>query len=173
MLAIIIIVYIVLIFPLFININVKYLKNINNLEYQIKLFKFITIFFGYIELIDEGIAIHVNNKKAILIFYKDIFSMRKKFKPLKDYHIFKLNTAILIGGLNNKEEKLGFCMMYSFISNIIGQYFSQIKPYLTLKSNISFYDNKDMFMLRVRTTFVFNLLMVLISFIKIILEKII
>ncbi len=143
------------------------------LEYQIKLFGFIKIIYGYIELIDEAIAIHINNKKAILIFYKDIFSMRKKFKPLRDYHVFKLNTAISLGVLDDEVQRLNFAIMYNFIFNIIGQCTSQIKPYLSLKSNIILYEKENIFMFRVRSTFVFNILMVLISLIKIFLEKII
>lgn len=173
MLAVVVIIYAILIFPIFININVRYSKNINMLEYQIKLFSFITIIYGYIELIDEAIAIHINNKKAVLIFYKDIFSIRKKFKPLRDYHIFKFNTAISLGILDNETEKINFALIYNFIFNIIGQCTNQIKPYLSLKSSIMLYEKEDVFMFKVRSTFVFNVLMVLISLIKIFLEKII
>lgn len=173
MLAVVIIVYVFLIFPIFLNINVKYSKNEKLLEYKIKMFNFITILFGNIELIDEGIAIHINNKKAILIFYKDIFSMRKKFKPLKDYHIFKFNTSISIGINENEMQTLNFIFLYNYIFNIVGQITNQIKPYLTLKSKINLFNKEDFLILLLKTTFVFNIFMVLISLIKIILEKIV
>ncbi len=173
MLAVIIILYIILIFPIFININLKYSADDKMLEYEIKLFSVLTIFYGYIEFIDEGIVIHLNNKKAILIFYKDIVSVRKKFEPLKDYHIFKLNTTIYMGVLNDEELRLNFAMMYNLIFNIIGQCANQIKPYLSLKSNICIYKKENLLILRVRTTFVFNVLMVVISLVKIFGEKII
>ncbi len=172
-LAIVIITYIFLIFPIFVNIKVKYLKSAKMLEYKIKLFSFITLFFGYVELIDEGIAIHVNDKKAILIFYKDIFSMRKRFKPLKDYHIFRLNANASIGLLDDEVQRLNFIIIYNFIFNIIGQCANQIKPYLKLKSNIALYEKEDLFSFVIKTTIVLNMLMILISLIKIVLEKII
>ncbi len=173
MLTIVVVLYIFLIFPIFTNINVRYSKNVNMLEYQIKLFSFITILFGYIELIDEAIVIHINNKKAVLIFYKDLFSIRKKFKPLRDYHIFKLNTNIKFGYLGDGIEKINFFIIYNFIFNMIGQWVGEIKPYLSLKSNIMLCEKENTFIFRVRSVFVFNMLMVLISLIKIFLEKII
>ncbi len=173
MLAVVVIVYAILIFPLFININIQYTKGTKILEYNIKLFSFIRVLFGYIELIDEGIIIHINNKKAILIFYNNLFSMRKKFKPLKDYHIFRFNTNISIGILDDEVQKLKLVFMYNYIFNVVGQCASQIKPYLSLKSKICLYENKDLLTFTVKTTFVLNILMILISIIKIILEKMI
>ncbi len=173
MLTVVICIYIILILPLFINLNIRYSENTKLLEYKIKLFSFITILFGYVELIDEAVAIHINNKKAVLIFYNDLFSIRKKFKPLKDYHIFKLNTTISLGILDDEVRKINFAIMYSFIFNAVGQCFSQIKPYLSLKSNLMLYEKENMFMFTIKTIFVFNFLMVVISLIKIFLEKII
>ena len=173
MLELVVVLYILLIFPIFININLKYSAEKQILEFNVKLFKFIKIFDGYVEIIDEGIIIHLNKRKAILIFYKDIVSVRKKFEPLKDYHIFKLNTTIKMGILNDEDLKLNLAIIYNIIFNIIGQCVGQIKPYISLRNNVLIYEKENVLLLNVKATFVFNILMVIISFIKIFGEKII
>ena len=141
--------------------------------YKIKLFGFIKFLFGYVECIDEGIVVHINNKRAILIFYKDIFSMRKKFKPLKDYHIFRLNADISIGFLDDEVQKINFAIIYNIIFNELAQFFTQIKPYLRLNSNLSLYEQENILRLKIKISFVFNILMAIFSLIKIVLEKVV
>ncbi len=166
-------IYIVLIFPIFLSINLEYSQNIKLLRYQIKLFGLLSIFGGYVELVEDGIVIHLSKRKAVLIFYKDLVSMRKKFEPLKDYHIFKLKTDVYIGLLDYEAEKINFATLYTIFFNIIGQYASQYKSYVTLNNNIYLFEKDNFVKFIINTTFVFNILMIIISIIKIILEKII
>ena len=141
------------------------------MKYKIKLFRYITILFGNIEIIDVGVAIHVNNIKAFILYYKDIFSMRKKFKPLKDYHLYRLNSIINIGYSKNYDLVSSFSIMYNSIANCCGFVVNMIKPYLKIKNDINIYEDKDIFSIKVNFIILFNLLMILLSLVKILLEK--
>ena len=90
-LATIITIYSILIFPILLNGNLSFNKNYKVINYNVKLFGFLKVLYGYFELDNEGIIVHLTKSKAILITFKDILSLRKKIKPLKDYHLFKFN----------------------------------------------------------------------------------
>ena len=173
MLTAIVIIYIILIFPLFIRFEGVLDTESKHLKYKIKLFKYITILFGYAEIINEGIAIHVNNIKAFIIYYKDAFTIRNKIKPLKDYHLYRLNSNISIGSVNNYDKVLSFSILYSAMVNCIGYSLKTIKPYVKLKNDIYVYKDKNAFNLKFDFVILLNILMIVLSFVKIILEKII
>lgn len=167
-----IIVYIILIFPIFLTIKIRVNKGNNRLFYTIVIFGFIKLLNGYLELIKEGIAIHLTRYKAIIIPLKNIFEMRNKIKPLKDYHIIKFNIELALG-LNNS---LILPVSISFLLNYILQYVEWFlynkKPYVKIDTNISLYENDNIADLHVKATVVFNLMMVIISLIKIGVEKV-
>ncbi len=171
MLTAFIIIFTVLIFPIFFNIDIKYNKADKKVFYRINIFK-ITILNGYVELIKEGIAIHLTKRKAIIIPFNKMFEMRNKVKPLKDYHIIKLKLNIKFG----IEESMIVPIALSFLSNYVLQvvkwFLFNKKPYVKLLTNFSVYENDDVLDLVTNATVVFNLLMVVISFIKIGVEKI-
>ncbi len=171
MLIAIVIIFSLLIFPIFIRFEGEIDKKTQNLRYRVKLFKILPILFGYAEIIDEGIAVHVNNIKAFIIYYKDFFSIRKKIEPLKDYHFYKFNSTIYIGSKDNYDLVLTISIIYNAIINLIGFAFTNVKPYLKIKNDINLYNDKNEFILNVNFVIVLNLLMIALSFIKIILEK--
>ena len=74
--------FILLIFPIFIRFNFAYSNEAKKILYTVKLFNFIVIFYGYVEKIEEGIAIHLNKTKAIIITNDKIFDVKNKIKPL-------------------------------------------------------------------------------------------
>lgn len=173
MLTATIILYILIILPLFIRVEGFFDKESKKVQYKIKLFRFITILFGYVELIDEGIVIHVNNIKAFIIYYKEIISLRKKFKPLKDYHIYRLNSSINLGSKNNYVKVYAFSIVYNSIANAVGFAINVVKPYLKIKNDINVYQNKNILNINFSFVIVLNILMIILSFIKILLEKMI
>lgn len=172
-LTIIVIIYIFLIFPVFVRIEGVFDNDTKKLKYKIKLFKYITVLFGYVELIDVGIAVHVNNLKAFIIYYKDIFSIRKKFKPLKDYHIYRLNSVVNLGSENNYENVICISIIYNAFVNIMGYTLNIIKPYVKVKNDINIYKKESVFNVNFNFVVVFNVLMVILSIAKIYTEKII
>lgn len=155
---------------MFINIDIKFEKN-HGLKYSIKIF-FIKILYGKIEKQPEGIVIHLNKKKAILIFYKDIFGMKEKAKPLKDYHLINLNCQLDLGIKNNLIAATEIVFLYNYTTELIKWLTFNKKPYFSLQSKVNIYENKDIFNYSLKCTILLNLLMILISLIKIFVEKI-
>lgn len=167
-------VYIILIFPIFININITYNQDeFNKINLNIKIFNFIRVFNAYIELIEEGIAIHFNKRFAKIYEYKNLLNIKKKFKPLKDYHILKFNSLINIGTIDNKIIATNCSLIAIFITNFVSSIFNYVKPQLNIKNNVYIYEDVNVFEVKVKSLVILNLLMIIISLIKIILEKLI
>ena len=172
-LAIVITVFIILIFPLFLTFDINYKQSTKRVYYKIKLFNFVLLLYGYVEKIQEGIAIHLNRKTAIIITYDKIFDMKNKIKPLKDYHVINMQLQIDMGSEKGVLEPISI----GYFINYISQYFEWLivnsKPYVKFEKTINIYENEKLFSLKINATFVLNLLMITISAIKIIMEKII
>ena len=173
MLKIIIICYFILIFPIFINIKVHFSLEEKKVFYYINLFGFINLFNGYAERVKEGFVIHISKRKAIIIKYSQLFSFRKKIKPLKDYHIINFYTDIYIG----KEESAVLPFITSFLlgttQNFLGWFFYYKKPQFNARTNVFLIEGKQRLEIFCKVTFVLNLLMIFISLVKIFMEKLI
>lgn len=172
MIATVLIVISVLIFPLFLSINLIYSKDENKLFFCIYLFGILRIASGYAELLKDCIAVHVSEKKAFLIFYGKLLNLNKSIKPLKDYHFIKFTSLIEIGGENLLIPKAA-SFIYNYVWGFITWFFYNKKPYLKLKNDVNIYENKDILNIFIDTKIVLNLLMIFLSMIKIITEKII
>ena len=159
-----------LIFPIFLKINIRFDKE-QKLIYNIKLFNFIKVIGGNVGLLKEGIIIHLTKRKATIIEYKDIISLRKKFEPVKDFHFINFYSNIKIGASNNflTLTKLGY--FYLIFVNIFEGIIKIYKPYLDLYNYISIYEDKDLLEVICKLNLVFNLLVIMISVIKIFMEK--
>lgn len=158
-----------LIFPIFLKINIIF-NDKQKLMYNIKLFSLVKVIGGEIGLLKEGVVIHLTKRKAIIIEYKDIVSIRKKFEPVKDFHFISFNSNIKIGD-NNFLLLIKLAYSYMFFINIIERIIKINKPYLDLDNSITIYENKDVFEMFCKINLVFNILVILISLIKIFMEK--
>ena len=171
-LVIVNIVFIILIFPIFVNINLYINIENKKLEYKIQLFKFITILFGYAEIVKEGFAIHINNVKAVIIKYKSLISIRKNVKPLKDYHILKFYSTLEISEPNEDNLKIiSIVLLIKSITDIVASNLTYFKPYLTIKNNVNIVNKNNIFNLNAKAHVILNLLMIILSLIKIFTEK--
>ena len=173
MLILVIALYILLIFPIYLNGYLYFSLDVKKLFFSIKLFKAIKLFSGYAELRKEGIFIHLTRKKAILIPYSSLTSMKKKVKPLKDYHIIKWEFEADLGMENNTLFALETAFFINYFTSFINWLTSNIKPYLIIKNNVNVYDSKNVLRLYFYGTVLLNSLMILLSLVKILLEKII
>ena len=171
MLIPIIIIYSLIIFPVFLNINIYYSKIKNKVYFKIKLFNFIKILKGYVERIEEGFVFHISSKKAIILPYKNILGMRKKIKPLKDYNIIKFNLTINYGNNKNLFNALVISSFFQILNNNILKILCVNKKHVKINNQINIYEDKNLFNIKCRASVIFNILMVLISIIKIIMEK--
>lgn len=173
MLVAVVCIFVILIFPIFTFVKVKFDKNTPKLYYKISFFGIINVINGYAQVLNDEIIFHLTKKKAVIVKSSDIFSMRKKFKPLQDYHLIKLDCAINLGFENNALLALSITHVYNYFVNFITWFFYHKKPYLSIKNEFNFYEQKDVFSFRIKGLILFNLLMILISIFKILMEKII
>lgn len=171
MLIVTVVVVLIIIFPIFINIKVNYDISIKKFYYEIRVF-FIKTLYGYIEKHADGIIVHLNKRKAILIFYKDLLNMKDKAKPLKDYHLINFYSEIKIGIENNLINALELGFLYNIIMFYIKWFTYNKKPYFNIDNKIYIYEGKNIFSFMCKSTVLLNLLMIIISLIKIIVEKI-
>ena len=172
MLILVVLIYVLLIFPIFINIKLFFCKENKKLFFAINCFMF-TIIGGYVEQIKEGFAIHVTKNKAIIIPYKKVLGLKSSVKPLKDYHFIKLNMEIDIGNDDNIVASLSIAYIINYVHAIIKGYINQIKPYVVFNQNVNVIENSETFNIKIDSLILFNLLMVLLSLVKIFVEKII
>ena len=127
----------------------------------------------YIESKIDGIFIHLTRKKAIKIPFNSIFDARTKFKPLKDYHIIKFSSFLFLGCERGVMEKTQFGFIYNYIVNNVEWFFYHKKPYLSIKNNVAIVEGNNNVICELKATLVFNILMIIISLIKISMEKLI
>lgn len=163
----------ILFFPIFLNFDFVLKKDLQRLWYGIHLFGIIKLIGGYIERIKDGFAIHITKNKAIILNYSDIFGARKKIKPLKDYHFIRFYSLLELGSENCDEKYISAAFITSYLGSMLGRYFGFEKPYLRMKNDVSLFVGENVFNLYFSGTVVFNLLMVVLSIIKICTGKIV
>lgn len=160
-----------LIFPLFLSVNALFLSDLKKAYAGIYLFGFIKIIGGYAEKIEEGVALHVSDKKAFIIPFASLSGAREKIKPFMDYHFISVTTVTELGSNDNLITPLSAAFIASFVESIIAWYFSLKKPYLKLDNRFNVYAGKKTFNLYFKALFVFNAITVISSIIKILTEK--
>lgn len=167
-----VILFIIFIFPLFLSISFYFNYSYKKLFFTIKIFG-LRILNGFIKLDKEGIVIHYTNKKAIMFIYKHILDIKKHFKPLKDYHFIKFALIFDIGHKENLIQTLSISFLLNYLYKIMEWFFANSKPYLKINNKINTYENKNILNITHNSTIIFNSLMIFISLIKILMEKII
>ena len=161
-----------MIFPIFFNINCYASLKERKIFFCLTLFNFLKIAGGYIEYLYDGIFIHYTNTKAYLITNKKIFGLQKKFKPLKDYTIIRWNMAIDYGCGHNIMQCCTISFLLCYVIEQIKWFLYNSKPYLETNNKINVYKEEKFLKIYLNFTFIFNVLMVIISVIKILMEKI-
>ena len=79
-----------LFFPVYLQVNTHFDLNKKRLVFSLYAYRKIKIIGGYIKTYSGGIALHISDKKAILIEYKEMDGERKKFKFTKAFKLRKL-----------------------------------------------------------------------------------
>ena len=167
----IIIAFVLIVFPIFINIDALYDSDAKKMFFSINIFGLVKILSGYCELIDVGIAIHVSKTKAFIIEYKKLLGLGKSFKPILDLHVLKINVLIE----NGSEDAEFLLFINSFIgltSCFVKEWLAHNKPYLKYNLNVNTLEKKRK-NIYIATTIVFNIFIILLTLLKFIGEKII
>ncbi len=168
-----ILVFTILIFPIFLNIKIVANYTNKKMYFLLEIFGFIKIISGYMQLRKNVIIIHLSDNKAILFEIIDLDGIKKKFKPIMDYHFISLETLTELGNEKNLINPLCIAFITNYFLSFIRWGLLNKKPYLKFNNNFNVYENENKLNFYGKTLITLNLLMVLLSVIKIILEKII
>lgn len=156
-----------IIFPIFINVGTIYIKEHKKVYFDIRLFSLISVLSGYIQREKNKLFIHLSKRKAIMVDLLNFTTVQKGVKPFFDYHFISQYSRIEIGSKNNLMIPLTAGFLTNFLLNISRWLLINRKPYLKVQHNVYVYDGEEVFNLFLKSTIVFNLLMILISLIKI------
>lgn len=164
-------IYILIIFPIFTSFNITFIKKYKKLYWTINIFG-LSIIGGLINLNTKGVVIKIGKKKTILYPYRKILNIKNRTKTLKDFHIISFRSLVEYGNTNNIELANVLFNVYVWHNNIIGKIFSNLKPYLKLKNDVDIYEKQNLLNVYLQVKILFNVLTLLIIFIKIFKEKI-
>ena len=173
MLITVIIIFTTLILPIFIKVWFNFSGKEKKLFFCITIFGFIKIISGYAEKIKEGIAVHISKNKAFIFTFKNIFDARNKVKPLKDYHVIRFESVTEIGSSSSSMLPLLVSYTASFIDNVLCWFLYNNKPQLHVDNKIFVFEGEDRFEIFCKFNVVLNALMLIISLIKILMEKLV
>lgn len=160
-----------LIFPIFLKFEFFYDKDKLKVFFAIKLYGILKIIGGYIELIKEGLVVHVSKNKAIIIPIQ-IFEIKNQFNLSKDYKIVSIYVLSEIGVTSENVLPFFLVGIENVFFKIFFPIFSTLKTGVKLKNNILMYENDNLFKISAQINVAFNLIILIITFIKIILRKI-
>lgn len=172
MIILVSLIYFIVIFPIFFNFSINVTANEKEAIFNGYLYGIIPIIFGKVNLISNGINIYIN-KKNVYLPYKNLINFRKKFKPLKDYHLISFKCNLDVGFKNDLIKSLKLTFIFNYIVDKVKWFFYHKKPYLNIKNKVNVYEKENFVNLYLNGTIALNLLMIIISVIKIIMEKLI
>ena len=157
------IVLFLLFLPFVIELDVHYDMNRKKFGFAVYLYKKIKIIGGYIGTYKGGIALHISNKKVILIPYSKVNSERKRFSFVRTFRLvsFCLTT----------ETGAEYLLLTSIIQTILRAYFFVIGGNRENIENNIWLTDGDVLRVSLNCVIYFNLFILLVNFIKFIKEK--
>lgn len=158
-------------FPVFVSVDAYVDPKENRAWFSLSLYKIFKLFGGYGQLTPDGIAVHLTKKKALFVSYAKMGDTRKKFEITQGFQLWKFHQVIETGTVSSP-----FCVLTAAaLQSLSGSIFSVWQtryPFLSLKNSVLLRE-EACFKISVRTTVVFNGLVVTIALTKKILEAII
>lgn len=158
---------IVLIFPIISDIELLYTGK-DSCYFCFSVFG-LHVFYGLIKKETASLSIHTNFFHKQLTI-KSPYEIKKSIKPLNDYHFIKLNALIDAGQEDEYEATFNTTLILSTLFNGIIDIVKYEKPYLDLNYYVNLYD-KNILKVYIRSVIIFNILMIILSLIKILTEK--
>ncbi len=143
------------------------------LYFQLELFNIMPIFFGIAKITASQINISSNFFKLKTFQYKNLIKIKSKVKPLKDYHIINFNLLIDTDYNENFIITAYSAFLYQRAVETIGSILSIKKPYFKLNCQFNAREGDDLLKIYLKSTLIFNTLMIILSIIKILMEKLI
>lgn len=159
--------------PILFNINFFFNKSDNKLYMGIYLFNFIKVYGGYLQICKKGIWLYLSDKKHFLLSYSDAFKKNQNnMNILKGFDLIKIHAVIELG---IKDDAPKAMMMISGIHNIISIVFPVLRTKnsaMSLKCT-EILEEQDDFKITVAIKYVFNIFLLILAFLKIIINEVI
>ncbi len=155
---------VLLFFPIYLDTNLHYDMNRRKLGFGIYLYNFLKILGGYIATYPGGLALHVSDKKAILIPYKQLKDEQKRFSFMRSFHLKTLSVTT--------ENGADYLMPVLFTHMFTRIYFFALNRGNGRIKNTFWLKNGDELIISVHCTLMFNIFMLLQSLFKFLKEKI-
>jgi len=162
---------IIILFPIFVCIDTHLDVRANKVWFSVRLFYFLKLVGGYMQLTSEGIAIHLSKKKGIILPYSQLLDTRKKFDITSGFQLIRLHSSLETNGAN---EAYGILIASAFqtASYIVFSFLTAQHPFISLENNILL-SRQNNLTVSMHMVTCFNLLILLIAVCKKILEGII
>ena len=157
------IVLIILFLPVFISGNLHFDIKRNKYAFCLKLYEKIRIFGGYATLYSEGIALHVSDKKAILLPYTEIDSRRKQFSFVNAFEPISIKIV-----LESSAERLFPLSLLVSLIHLLTSFNEQFRKF---HLNVWFSENTT-FKVNAKFTVFFNNFVLLINLLQFLWRKI-
>ncbi len=155
-------------FPIFVCLDAYVDAAENKCWFALSLFKYLKVFGGYLQIKKEGIVFHITEKKAVILPFRQIAPMRKKFEITKGFQLYRFHQIVETGG----EGKPSGIFLAAALQAASGQIFSVMNarhPFLSLKNGVLLNENTAL-KVTLQATTVFNGLILSIAVGKKLLE---
>ena len=155
-------------FPVFVYVDAYVDAAENKCWFALSLFKVFKIFGGYLQIKKEGLVFHITKKKAVIVPYKQMAPMRKKFEVTKGFQLYRFHQIVETGGEGSPQGVMIAAVLQSLSSQIFSV-LQTLHPFLSLKNGVLLTENPRL-KLSLQFVTVFNGLVLSIAIGKKILE---
>lgn len=140
--------------PVFVYADIYVDVKENKCWFALSLYKFFKVFGGYAQVKKEGLVFHLTDKKAILLPYKQLAPMRKKFEITKGFQLYRFHQIVETGGGGNPSGVVIATALQS-LSKAIFSVMQTNHPFLSLKNGVLLNENPNL-KLTLQTATIFN-----------------
>lgn len=162
----------VLLFPIFLNINLFFDIEKKKCCFSVYLLRFIKLHGGYITVCRRGIVLHMSRKKALLVPFRELLDSGKKFEITSGFILYGYSHFIEIGGEENLVLPLFAAAMVRILTCIGAAYAVKKRHCRSFKGDVACIYGKPCLKVSMRLIFLFNLGLLLLAGIKLILRNI-
>lgn len=169
LIAIIISVFFI-IFPILVNVQLVYLKQLGKIYFNIKIFGLFNIVKGCVEVKDKEIKLLLNQKEKNIKLAK-ILSSKNNVKLLFDFNFISTYVFVELG-LKNVVKSLFVAHLINSAGSYFSWFFRQNKPYLEIKQDVQLYLDKEIVNVFFKGQILINIVAILSLLFKLLMGKI-
>ena len=160
----IIILYIVIIFPIFLNVYVYYNAQTNKIFVCVYTFKIIKLIAFYIQFTNQDIIIHLTERRAIIIPYNKLLTMKMlKLKLPSQTGIINFSGKIAIGGVDNIQYKTLLLNTLNILSVYFFSYLNNTNYHGKYRLDKTYILTENLFEVSCYFKIVFNFISIIIT----------